>query len=60
MGFHEGEDPYHVHFAEVDVDSGELTMLTEGDGTHRIEMSPDGRWPSTAGPGWTFPEQVAS
>lgn len=59
MGFHEGEDPYHVHFAEVDVDSGELTMLTEGDGTHRIEMSPDGRWLLDRWSRVDLPEQVA-
>lgn len=59
MGFHPGEDPYHVHHAEVDVDTGELTMLTEGDGTHRIEMSPDGRWLLDRWSRVDLPEQVA-
>ncbi len=59
MGFNEGEDPYHVHFAEVDVDTGELTMLTDGDGTHRIEMSPDGRWLLDRWSRVDLPEQVA-
>ncbi|MEE2941555.1 MAG: prolyl oligopeptidase family serine peptidase [Planctomycetota bacterium] len=59
MGVNEGEDPYHVHFAEVDVDTGELTMLTEGDGTHRIEMSPDGRWLIDRWSRVDLPEQVA-
>ncbi len=38
----EGEDPYHIHFARVDFDGSNFTMMTEGDGTHRIEFSPDG------------------
>lgn len=36
------EDPYHVHFARLDVSTGKLTSLTEGDGTHQINFSPDG------------------
>ena len=37
-----GEDPYHVHYARVSVATGALTPLTDGDGTHRIALSPDG------------------
>ena len=59
MGFDPGEDPYHVHHAEVAVDTGEMTMLTEGDGTHRIEMSPDGRWLLDRWSRVDLPEQVA-
>ncbi|MBL9119810.1 MAG: prolyl oligopeptidase family serine peptidase [Phycisphaerae bacterium] len=51
------QDPYHVHYARVSLDGGSpqaggtatsraignhVTMLTEGDGTHSIEWSPDG------------------
>lgn len=36
------EDPYHVHYARVSVKDGALTPLTDGDGTHRIALSPDG------------------
>ncbi|MEM6674415.1 MAG: prolyl oligopeptidase family serine peptidase [Planctomycetota bacterium] len=43
MGIHPDQDPYHEHFARVDVDTGQLTLLTESDGTHRIDPSPDGR-----------------
>ena len=39
-----GEDPYHDHYARVELDGGALTPLTEGNGTHRIELSPDGRF----------------
>ncbi len=38
----EGEDPYHIHYARVDFDGSNFVMLTDGDGTHRVEFSPDG------------------
>ena len=41
MGIRPGQDPYHVHWARVGVDGRELAVLTEGDGTHRVEFSPD-------------------
>ena len=44
MGFYPDQDPYHQHFASVDLASGALTMLTDGDGTHSIDWSPDGRY----------------
>ena len=43
-GMNPQEDPYHVHYCRVDLDSGELVRLTEGDGTHEIEYSPDGEY----------------
>lgn len=43
MGIHPGQDPYHIHFARVNLDGTGLTLLTEGDGMHKIEYSPDGR-----------------
>ncbi|MES2657754.1 MAG: DPP IV N-terminal domain-containing protein [Verrucomicrobiota bacterium] len=36
-----GQDPYHAHFARVNFDGSGFTRLTESDGTHRIEFSPD-------------------
>lgn len=42
MGVNDGEDPYHIHYARVNFDGSDFTMLTEGDGTHRIEYAPDG------------------
>jgi dipeptidyl aminopeptidase/acylaminoacyl peptidase len=42
MGVRPGEDPYHVHFARVNIDGSGFALLTEGDGTHRIDLSPDG------------------
>jgi dipeptidyl-peptidase 4 len=41
MGYYPDQDPYHQHFASVDLNTGALTMLTDGDGTHSIDWSPD-------------------
>jgi dipeptidyl aminopeptidase/acylaminoacyl peptidase len=41
LGIHEGQDPYHVHYCRIKLDGTGLTKLTEGDGTHAIEYSPD-------------------
>ena len=43
-GIRPGQDPYHVHLARVNFDGTGLTVLTEGDGTHTVEFSPDRRW----------------
>lgn len=42
-GIHPGQDPYHLHAARVNFDGTGLTILTEGDGTHEVEFSPDRR-----------------
>lgn len=43
LGLHPGQDPYHVHLAKVGFEGGPVTPLTDGDGTHRVQWSPDGR-----------------
>ncbi|MCA9067780.1 MAG: DPP IV N-terminal domain-containing protein, partial [Planctomycetaceae bacterium] len=43
-GIHPDQDPYHVHFCRVNFDGTELVVLTNGDGTHGIEFSPDGKY----------------
>ncbi len=43
-GYHEDQDPYHLHLANVNLDTGEMTNLTEGDGTHEFFSSLDGRF----------------
>ncbi len=41
-GYYAKQDPYHLHYAKVDLESGEMTLLTDGDGTHELRWSPDG------------------
>lgn len=43
-GIYPGQDPYYLHHCRVNFDGSGLTILTEGDGTHRIEWSPSGRF----------------
>ena len=43
-GIRAGQDPYFVHHCRVNFDGGGLVVLTEGDGTHAIDSSPDGRF----------------
>ncbi|MFK7883725.1 MAG: prolyl oligopeptidase family serine peptidase [Phycisphaerales bacterium] len=44
MGVHPNQDPYHIHHARVNLDGSGFTLLTDGDGTHSITPSPDGRF----------------
>ena len=44
LGLDPDQDPYHVHHAMVDLSDGSIIRLTEGDGTHQLEFSPDGSW----------------
>ncbi len=39
-----GEDPYFIHAFSVDLDGGKLVRLTDGPGTHRLQISPDRRY----------------
>lgn len=40
-GYYPEQDPYYIHFAKVNTKTGEMTMLTHGDGTHDLSWSPD-------------------
>jgi dipeptidyl-peptidase 4 len=41
-GLRPGEDPYHKHLCRASIDDGgDVVRLTEGDGNHRVEFSPD-------------------
>ncbi len=44
MGQRAGQDPYHYHLARVGLDGSGLAFLTEGDGTHKWDWSPDHRY----------------
>ena len=43
-GIRDGQDPYYIHFCRVNFDGTGLVVLTERDGTHEIEFSPDRRF----------------
>jgi len=40
-GYYPDQDPYYKHYAFVSLEDGKLTLLTDADGTHEIEFSPD-------------------
>lgn len=40
----EGQDPYHIHYGFVSLESGEIVWETEGDGTHSITYSPSRKY----------------
>lgn len=44
MGYHAGQDPYYKHLAHIHLDTGTLTPLTQADGTHTWELSPNEQW----------------
>jgi dipeptidyl aminopeptidase/acylaminoacyl peptidase len=43
-GIARGQDPYHRHLCRVDFDGQNLIQLTQGDGDHSVDFSPDGKW----------------
>lgn len=43
-GLNPGEDPYHAHLCRVAFDGTGFTRLTEADGHHEIDFSPDRRY----------------
>lgn len=38
------QDPYYIHLCRVNFDGTGFEILTEGDGTHEVEFSPDRRF----------------
>ena len=43
-GIRPGQDPYFVHHCRINFDGTGLVVLTEGDGNHSVEFSPDRRF----------------
>jgi dienelactone hydrolase len=43
-GKNEGQDPYLVHYYRVNFDGTNLVALTEGNGNHTIQFSPDRKY----------------
>jgi dipeptidyl-peptidase-4 len=44
MGVRPGQDPYFKHLCRVNFDGTGMVILTESDGTHQWEFSPDGKF----------------
>ena len=44
FGIRPDEDPYQAQLVRINFDGTGLTILTEGDGNHEWEFSPDGQW----------------
>lgn len=42
-GLAKDQDPYYIHAYRVNLDGTGLLQLTDGDGTHEVELAPDGR-----------------
>jgi dipeptidyl-peptidase-4 len=40
-GVYPEQDPYYLHYCRVDFDGKNFMLLTAGDGTHTVEISPD-------------------
>ncbi len=43
-GMNPDQDPYFIHYYRVNFDGTGLVALTEGNGTHSIQYSPDGQY----------------
>lgn len=44
MGLDAKQDPYHVHHCRVNFDGSGFTRLTDGDGIHTLQWSPDRKY----------------
>ena len=44
VGVVPGQDPYYEHYCVAGLDGGGFAILTEGDGTHSVALSPGGRY----------------
>ncbi len=54
-GVHPNQDPYLVHCGRANFDGSGRVLLTEGNGNHSVQYSPDGSSSSTPSRAWTCP-----
>jgi dipeptidyl aminopeptidase/acylaminoacyl peptidase len=40
-GVIKGQDPYYLHYCSINMDGSNLKILTAGDGSHKVQLSPD-------------------
>jgi dipeptidyl aminopeptidase/acylaminoacyl peptidase len=43
-GIHPEQDPYYIQYCRINFDGTGLVQLTEGDGSHKIDYSPSGKY----------------
>ncbi|MEZ6120754.1 MAG: DPP IV N-terminal domain-containing protein [Pirellulaceae bacterium] len=43
-GVYAEQDPYYLHYCRVNMDGTGFQTLTDGDGTHEVEYSPEGKY----------------
>jgi len=43
-GVRKGQDPYYIHYCRINFDGSNLVIITEGNGAHDIQFSPDRRY----------------
>jgi len=43
-GIYREQEPYYIHYCRINLDGTGLVILTEGNGTHSVEYSPDRRF----------------
>ncbi len=44
VGVYQDQDPYHEHLCSVNFDGTDFKILTDGDGTHRVEFVRDRKY----------------
>lgn len=44
QGVRSGQDPYYSHLCRANFDGSGFVVLTDGDGTHSWDFSPNGKW----------------
>ncbi len=44
LGVIKGQDPYYQHYCSINMDGSNYKVLTEGDGSHTAQLSPDKKY----------------